>query len=66
MLFPKRELFLAQAPIPLVAGIAALFVIPKTADTVDETEPMSHRLAKIDYLGVITLVCWLRTGCHTY
>ena len=52
-----REIFLMQAPLSLLAGIAVFFTIPKdigVAATI-QTETLLQQLAKIDYLGVLTL-----------
>ncbi|KAM0715029.1 hypothetical protein Q7P37_009494 [Cladosporium fusiforme] len=53
-----RWLFLGQAPIALVGGVCLLFSIPSTFTTGKQDDsgvPTLTRLAKLDYLGAITL-----------
>lgn len=63
-LLPKvgwRALFWMQAPISVVAGTILLFAIPHDFTTGKKQDP-SHsiltRLATLDYLGAVTLVCF--------
>ena len=51
----QRVFFLAQAPFSAATALAVLFAIPKSRRPLQDS--IWQQLRRIDYLGVVTLVC---------
>jgi len=60
LIWLQRFLMWIQGPLSLISGMGVFFSIPKTFTGGEEVEgSISAKLARIDYLGAFTLVCFL-------
>jgi len=59
LIWEQRFLMWIQGPLSLISGFGIFFSIPKTFTGGEEGEgSIRVKLARIDYLGAFTLVCF--------
>lgn len=55
----KRGVFWLQIPFAIPAGLGVFFSAPRShSDQLNADQSLMAGLRRIDYLGVITMVCW--------